>query len=185
MIGARRLTAVALVLTLGACSKKAAEPNSGEAGTPASSAASVAASSSAMPSADPNAPKVDDTLFGRLADEAKNRPSIKPNADDVYAALDKAGFPVNDRKQSLGTTYKSSYCTGGYTKDQSLAVNVCEYKDDAAAKTGLDYAKTLFPGMANRSVYGHKSTLLTIINQKADPAADVRAKKIVAIYNGL
>jgi hypothetical protein len=38
--------------------------------------------------------------------------------------------------------------------------------------------------MANRMVVGHKTTLLTIINQKGDGAADARAKKIAALYMG-
>jgi hypothetical protein len=176
--------AAAAVAAEGGCTKKTAvEPDPPDAGGPAPSAAS--ATPVALPSADPNAPKLDDTLFGRLNVENQSRPKVTPNADDVFAALDKAGVGTLERKQSLGKTYKAAYCTGAYTKDMSVAVDVCEYADEAAAKTGLDYAKTLFPGMTNRAVWGHKSTLLITINQKGDPAGDVRAKKIGAIYMGL
>jgi hypothetical protein len=130
-------------------------------------------------------PRTDQTLFGLLGAEAARRPSLSPSADDVYAALEKAGQAVGDRKQSLGRTYEAAYCTGGYTKDAALAIDVCEYPDDMSAAAGLERARTLFPGMANRSVYGHKATLLTIIEQKAGPAADERAKKIAAVYMSL
>src|SRR5215472_9638305 len=66
-------------------------------------------------------PGPDRTLFGMLGAEAAARPKLSPGADDVYAALDKAGYAVGDRRQSLGRTYKASYCAGGYTKDMALA----------------------------------------------------------------
>jgi hypothetical protein len=186
-------SALFLLLGLAACSRGAAEPSSnGPSGPPiaatAASAAATAATTSGVPAAapvDPPAARPDDTLFGLLGAEAQNRPRIQPNADDVYGALQKAGYAVGDRKQSLGRTYKAAYCTGAYTKDGSLAVDVCEYPDEAAAKTGLAAARTLFPGMSSRTVVGHKATILTVINQRGEVAADARAKRIATLYASL
>jgi len=188
-------SALVLLLGLVACSRGAAEPaSSGPSGTPVA-ATPAPATSAAAATAAPNAPaatavapgatRPDETLFGLLGSEAQNRPHIQPNADDVYGALQKAGYAVGDRRQSLGRTYKASYCTGAYTSDGSLAVDVCEYPDEAAAKTGLATARTLFPGMTSRTVVGHKATILTVINQRGEVAADARARRIATLYASL
>jgi hypothetical protein len=116
--------------------------------------------------------------------EAANRPGVKPTADDVYAALSSAGVAMGERKQSLGATYHAAYCNGGYTQDGALAVNVCEYANDADATAGRDYALTMFPNLATRTVYAHKANTVTVIEQKTDPAAKATAKKIVTAFNG-
>jgi hypothetical protein len=126
-----------------------------------------------------------ETLYGRLQREAQNRPSIKPNADDVFAALDKAGVGVPQRKQSLGSTYHAAYCTGGYTSNMALAVNVCEYANVAAAQAGADYAKTVLPNMTNRFVSTNKSTILMIVDQNQDPKTPPLRAKITSTYAGL
>jgi hypothetical protein len=176
------LAAIAIAIALPSCTKKDAEPEAARlpSSTPASAPAPAAAPA-LLPAA--RDPRPDDTLFGLLATEAQSRPRIQPAADDVFAALEKGGLAVADRKQSLGRTYKAAFCTGGYTKDASLAVSVCEYPDDAAAKAGLDAARALFPGMSNRTVAGHKSTLIIVINEKGDAAADARAKRVIALYS--
>lgn len=174
---ARPLPLLVLALSLAACSRSApAEP------TPAVAATAAPPPPPAAAAADPASAKPDETLFGLLGVEAQSRPKIAPNADDVYAALEKAGYAIGERRQSLGRTYKAAYCTGAYTKDASLAVDVCEYPDEASARAGLARARELFPSMANRMVFGRKGTLLTVINQKGDAAADARAKKIAAVY---
>jgi hypothetical protein len=136
-------------------------------------------------SADPNAPSPGDSLFSRLGHEAANRPKIKPNADDVYAALEKAGSGVPTRKQSLATTYHAAYCTGGYTADASLAVDVCEYADETSAKAAYDYSKSLFPGMTTRTVASNKATVLVVIEQKSDAATVASRKKVVSLYQAM
>jgi hypothetical protein len=184
------LVPLVLALPLLACTPSSAPEaaSSGAAGPPANATTTVAAPTRATASTAPaerSASKPDDTLFGLLGVEAMNRPKIEPNADDVYRAFERAGYAVGDRKQSLGRTYQASYCTGGYTKDGSLAIDLCEYPDDAAAIGGLARAKTLFPGMTSRTVVGRKATLLTIINQRGDAAADARAKRVAAVYASL
>ncbi len=177
-------------LGLVACSKKTQEADPPDVGAPAPSASAAAAAPSAAPSApeppDPFATsKPDDTLFGVIAEEGQHRPTIKPNADDVFAALSKAGIKISNLKPSLGRTYKAAYCTGGPTDDMGIAVIVCEYPDDKAAGAGLEAAKKTFPTMTNRTEYTHKSTMLIAVNRKGDAAGDERVKKVVAVYNTL
>jgi hypothetical protein len=181
---------VAVTLAVTGCTKgNAQEAAALEAATTASGASAAAAAApaapKAIPSVDPNAPSPGDSLFSRLGHEAASRPKIKPNADDVYAALDKAGVGVPTRKQSLGSTYHATYCTGGYNADASLAVDVCEYADEAAGKAGYDYSKTLFPGMTSRTVVANKATVLVVIDQKSDAATVALRKKVVSAYQAL
>ena len=125
-----------------------------------------------------------ETLMGLIGREAASRPNVKPDADDVFAAIDKAGVTMGDRKQSVGATYKAAYCTGGYTKDGALAVSVCEYATAADATAGHDYAKTMFPNLNTREVWTHKTNTLTVIQQQTDDAAKATQKKIVDAFNG-
>lgn len=175
------LAVVLLSHVVSGCTKgNAQEPAPSGASTIAAPAASTAMASAGAGAASPG-----DSLFSRLGHEAANRPAIKPGADDVYAALDKAGASVPTRKQSLGTTYHAAYCTGGYTASAALAVDVCEYADEASAKAGYDYTKTLFPGMTNRSVAANKATVLVVIEQKSDDATVALRKKVVSTYQAL
>jgi hypothetical protein len=163
------------------CSKKHEELTTGPVTTPPS--ASQAAPAVSAPPGPSDVPG--ETLYGRLQREAQSRPSIKPSADDIFAAFDKAGSPVPQRKQSLGSTYHAAYCTGGYTSNMALAVNVCEYADDVAAEAGADYAKTVFPNMKNRFVSTNKSTILIIVDQNQDPKTPPLRAKITNTYAGL
>ncbi|MGD0675086.1 MAG: hypothetical protein ABSC94_06675 [Polyangiaceae bacterium] len=121
-----------------------------------------------------------ETLFGRLARDAKNRPPIKPNADDVFSTLQTAGASIGQKQQTMATTYRADYCIGGYTADRALAVNVCEYGDGEAAAAGRALSKSLFRKMPTREVWSHKATTLTIIQLKPD-GADLE-KRIVNAY---
>jgi hypothetical protein len=121
-----------------------------------------------------------ETLFGRLARDARNRPHIKPNAEDIFSTLERAGAMVPQKEQTMGNTYKASYCIGGYTADRTLAINVCEYIDDDAADAGGKLSKSLFPHMAGREVYNHKATTLTIVRLTPDGA--VLERKLVDAY---
>jgi hypothetical protein len=178
------LSLVALASVQGCTKKSAIEPDISEGGTAASASAATAASAKPVQSVDPSQPQPGDTLPGILVREAANRPKIKPNADDVYAALEKAGVTVPKRQQALGSTYHASYCSDGYTADGLVAVQVCEYTDETAGKAGYEYSKAAFPNMSSRTVWGHKATTLTVIVQKAGPAADALEKKLSAAYLG-
>jgi hypothetical protein len=169
------------------CGKK----DAGTAGpAPATSPSAMASTSAAPPVAGsavdntgPLAPG--ESLMGRLDREAKSRPKVSPTADDVFAACDKLGAGVAQRQQSLAATYKASYCIGGYTPGNALAVNVCEYADEASASAGRDMSKKLFPTLATRGVWSHKAATLTIIQEKQDDATSALEKKIVAAFNAL
>ncbi len=121
--------------------------------------------------------------MGAIVREGQNRPTAKPNADDVFAAMVKAGVAVGERKQSLGSTYKAAYCTGGYTTDGALALSVCEYASEAEATAGRDFAATLFPNLTTRSVRAHKTNTLTVIEQKTDADAKAAEKKAFDAFN--
>jgi hypothetical protein len=168
------------------CSKKETEPTP-PAVTASSATASSAAAADAAALASPTAPLgPGETLSGQLAAEAQHRPAIKPNADDVFAAFERAGAPVPRKQQSLGKTYQSPFCEGGYTKDAKLAINVCEYLDASAAAAGLAVAKTTFPGITNRKLWTHKATTVAIIEQvQGDSEVPATEKKLADVYMGL
>ena len=186
------------VLALAACSKPASEN-----GAPASSASSpptvtapTPRPSGGQPLAAPppvpmgsNAPSTDPmaTLFGQLDTELKHRPPVHPNVDDGFAALAKAGVPITTPQQSLGTTYRAAFCRHGVTAARDMSVAFCEYPDAAATAVGLTEAKKLFPGLASRHVYAHKTMLLITIFQQGDitPAVTAAQNRVVATFNTL
>jgi hypothetical protein len=109
---------------------------------------------------------------------------VKPNADDVFAAVAKASVAMGDRKQSVGATYKAAYCTGGYTTDGAISVSVCEYATEADAIAGRAFAKTMFPNLDTREIWAHKTNTVTVILQRIDDAARAEEKKVVEAFNG-
>ena len=81
--------------------------------------------------------------------------------------------------------YHARYCTGGYVGDEGLAVNLCEFADEASAAAGLAYATSVFQSMTNRKVFLRKATTLTVIEQRTDPATLALEKKLTAAYSNL
>ena len=126
-----------------------------------------------------------ETLAGKFGRELKSRPNLHPNAEDIFAALAKAGVVVAAPSQSLGATYKADYCTGAITSDGLMSAMVCEYGNEADAITGRDYSKSIFPNLATRTVTAHKTNTLTIIDQKSTDASKAEAKKAVDAFNAL
>lgn len=179
------------------CDKKDAAP-----GTPASATPPPAPSSAAAPtpSATPlpvppaapngaNAPASDPvaTLFGRMAEELKNRPPVHPSVDEGFAAFTKAGVTVPKTEQSLGTTYKAAFCEHGLTTAGDMAILLCEYADEAHAKSGLAEAGKLFLALEGRHSWTRKTLLMTITFQDhpAKPQALEEEKKVLAAFNAL
>lgn len=179
---AATIVLAALACLAAGCTKKtAAEPEAVEAGTAAPTASAASASAPTPPvSFDPNAPQPGDTLGTIMMKEAANRPHIQPNADDIYANLQKMGIAIGKQKQGLGRTYRASYCTGADTADGNLGVNICEYKDEAAAKAGVDVSQ--MPGVAGHRVLQHKATVLTLILRKTGSAAESLDKRVGDAY---
>jgi len=124
----RSLMFVATVLVLAACSRKT-EPSSGSEAVPASSVAPPAPAENASVSAAPQAfapSGIAATLSERLLNEAKSRPPILPNADDVLVAFAKVGGGIAAKRQGLAATYKASFCEGGTTSDGTVTLSICE-----------------------------------------------------------
>jgi len=101
-------------------------------------------------------------LGGQMSFELQHRPSIGPTAEQVFAALDKAGIKLTGVTQYLGSTMKAAYCAGGRSAT-GVVVAVCEYQTADAAKAGLEWMKTRFKGLApdaNRHL--RRGTVLTL-----------------------
>jgi len=197
----RRATSFALLAatsvgTMTACTKKAAEdvpvpseaapvPSGssaeGPSGTP-TPAPPPAANGANNPSTDPMA-----TMFGTMATELKNRPNVHPSVDDGFAAFAKVGVSIPAPKQSLGTTYKASYCSHGLTDAKDMSVLLCEYPDETHAMAGLVESKKLFPGLAARQTWSHKSLLMVTIFQdpKLIASATPKRQNVLAAFNAL
>lgn len=120
--------------------------------------------------------------MGRLGREASSRPKVSPTADEVLAALEKAGADIPSKQQSLGDTYKANYCIGGYTVDGAFALSACEYTDAAAADAGRDLSKQILVRVTTRDVWSHKADTLAIVQLKADDATTARKKKLLAAF---
>jgi hypothetical protein len=135
-----------------------------------------------VPSGDPMA-----TLIGTMATELKSRPGVHPSVDDGFAAFAKAGVPIIEPKQSLGTTYKASYCSHGLTTAKDLSVLLCEYPDEARAAAGFAESKKLFTALSTRQTMSRKTLLLATIFQLPDHSASATAaqKTVVATFNAL
>ena len=156
-----------------------AAPKASATGTPAPPPAPNGANSAA---ADPMA-----TVFGGMADELKNRPSVHPNVDDGFAAFAKAGVVVDAPTQSFGRTYKAAFCKHGLASDKTMSVLLCEYPDEAQAALGLAESKKAFPALTTRDTYARKTLMLATIKQgEQHPDVTLAAqKKVVATFNAL
>ena len=124
------------------------------------------------------------TLAGRLAQEARSRPPIHPNADEILAAFAKAGGVVPTKNQGLGSTYNAKFCEGGTTEDGLVTISICEYADADSAKAGLQALQEIFPAKAATHVL-RKDTVLTTLKLKDGPAAQALESKLLAAYKGL
>jgi len=127
------------------------------------------------------------TLFGTMASELRSRPGVHPSVDDGFAALAKAGVPIPQPKQSLGSTYKAAYCAHGVTAEKDISVLLCEYADAEHAALGAVESRRLFPGAAKRVTTAHKALLLvtTVQNDEHPDATAAAQKKVVAALSAL
>jgi hypothetical protein len=151
---------------------------------PPSAAVEALAPAPATPGASVPAPGLD-TLTGRLLAEARNRPGVRPTADEVLAALGKLGATVPNKQQSLGDTYKARYCLGGYTPDGAFALSACEYPDAEAADAGRDLSRQILARVTARDVWSHKASTLAIVQLKPDATTVAREKELVAAFLAL
>ena len=146
------MRSLVVIIALGACSHR--EPKA-----PPPPPASAPATQG-IPGSQDLAPLAN--LGAVLSNEARHRPAVKVPAEKLFDALGKQGIALATHHQVLATTANAAYCDLGVTKD-TLAIAVCEYPSEAAARKGkqlLDsrYAK-LVPD-AVRTIKG--STLVTV-----------------------
>ncbi len=144
---------------------------------PVNSAPLAAGPNSASPPFDPAAVG---GLKLTLDRESASRPTGTPKAEQVFAALEKAGVKVDGIRQQLGATHGANYCSGGATA-AGLGVNVCEYADAEAATAGRERSLKLLAGIKNREIFVNKKTTLTMMRgDGATGAAQERDKAVEA-----
>jgi hypothetical protein len=168
------------------CSKRSDAPPAAATPSPVAAGSSAPAPPATDTSAAPQPPSggLALTLADRLAAEARNRPRIQPNADDVLTAFAKIGGAVANKKQGLGATYSASFCEGGTTTDGAVTMSICEYPDGDATKAGLAALETIYPAKQAKHVM-HKDTVLTTLRLQDGPAAQALETKLVAAYAAL
>ena len=176
------LATYALLGALGSlsCDKKSetASPD------PASTASATSAALPAKPvtsgaagasSAAPAPMGMDQSFAGRLVQESKTRPGLKPSVEDVFAMAEGLGAAVPTKQQTIAATYKASYCVGGFTTSKKLSINVCEYPDEAAATAGMAVSNRMFKSLTRRTVYVRKATTMALF--ETDDAPDKALEK--------
>ena len=128
----------------------------------------------------------------RFQIEATSRPAnIKPNVESVYAALEKAGISVVDKKQHLGQTFGARYCMGaravkGTTdKDPNqLYLSVCEFVSNEVAEMSKTYSSDALKS-ANRVVHAKAQTTFTVRGESDAPEIKAQMDKALATYDAL
>lgn len=113
------------------------------------------------------------TVGGRLEYEATHRPAATPKAEDVLAALDRAGIALAEQKQYVAMTVKAAYCVGGQTAE-GLSIAICEYASPAEAAAGRAYVTDRFriPDL-ERVIHVRGATTLALGHHTGAPLAPV------------
>ena len=184
-------SALALLVAVGAfsaCAKSKPEP--GEARPAAASASVTVATPSATPpsaaAASAGAGPVGRaivTIQDKLDSEKDGRPKDTPKVEDVFAAIEKTGAALTDKKQHVGSVYGAQYCMGA--KSESVAYSACEYESADAAKAGRETSMKAFQ-TGNRDIFTNKKTTLTILQPSPKtPASEALAKKSVEAFTKL
>jgi hypothetical protein len=132
----------------------------------------------APPPADPDAFAL--PLAARLDREAHRRPPGTPTAEEVLAALVRAGLPLERTQQVLASTVGAAYCSSAVT-EKGVAVAVCEYPAEDAARRGLEYSHRAFDRLIpGRRLLLNRSTMLTVTG-----ANDAEAKQAANVFAAL
>jgi hypothetical protein len=171
----RHLVLVGLVLAA-ACNRDSKAPPAPPPPAPHEVAhAAAAATLDRAAAEEPAAAAAMQTIAGRLQYEASHRPAGTAKAEDVLAALAKAGLPLADGpRQYLGKVIGAEFCMGG-TTDDGLAVSVCEYASPAAAAAGKAAVEQRFADLTPvRDIVVRGATTLTLTGRPDAPLADRR-----------
>jgi hypothetical protein len=122
------------------------------------------------------------TLQDRLEAEKEQRATDTPKAEEVLAALEKAGLTLTDKKQHVASVYGAMYCLGAKSEG-GIGYSVCEYASPEAAKSGRDASEKAFATVANRELATNKKTVLTILQPASKtPQSQDAAKKSFDVF---
>lgn len=173
----------ALVLATG-CAKKA-EPKENEQAQPPPPAAPASppptATNAAIAAPNPPIPngpvgRAILSLEDKMQAEKADRPTDTVKAEDVFAALQKAGIPLNDVKQGVGSVYGAKYCASA--KSGEMAFGVCEYATPELAAKGREDSLKALQVVPNREIKINKKTTLTVRQPPTKtPETEALAKK--------
>jgi hypothetical protein len=119
-------------------------------------------------------------LQGRFVKEAANRPTGTPRVEDVYGAIAKAGFPLEEQQQHLASPFKASYCVGAKTKPD-IALSVCEYPSVEIAQKGKAESEKI--KILNRELFLNGATTLTVRLGDENVDSEAAKKKIVEAFS--
>src|SRR5262249_31328215 len=126
----------------------------------------------------------------RFEIEKSSRPAgIHPNAEEVFAALKKAGLQIIEEKQHLASPLGARYCVGAKTVEGEqtiLWLSVCEYVTPDLAKSAGAYSEeTLSFSIKNRKVYANRNTALVVKLEQDKPENQQASSKAVEVFTKL
>ena len=124
-------------------------------------------------------------LLTRLALESRSRPASAVRVEDVLDALAGAKLGLARRKQYLAATVRAAYCMGGQTASQ-IAVAVCEYPNEKAARAGRRYSLERFQRVAPvREIYLNGRTMLSLTRSARTADGDRQVARAAAVFLAL
>lgn len=128
-------------------------------------------------------------IADRFQTEERARPKdIKPNVESVYAALEKAGFTIADKKQHLAQTFGARYCVGARAVKgdvTQLQLSVCEFVSNEVAKMSQSYSAEALNQIPNRVIHAKAQTTLTVREEADTPENKSASDKALAAYDAL
>ncbi|MBF5043784.1 hypothetical protein FGE12_15410 [Aggregicoccus sp. 17bor-14] len=164
------LASLLVPLLLSACQRPApAEP----------AAAAEAPAPRAAPAAEPLPP----LLALRLAQEAEARPTGTPRAEEVLAALQRAGLHLGEHQQYLASASGARYCYGARSQ-RGLRLSVCEYGDVASARAARQRVLRAL-GSPERAVLLNRATTLQLQRPVGSPDAEAEARTAAQAFQKL
>lgn len=120
----------------------------------------------------------------QLASEARNRSTGALSADQILSALARANVKVADPRQEIATVHRANFCVGGST-DNGLALSVCEYDSDEAARAGREHSLKMFAAIPNREIFVHGRTALVLRADRVAPGEHPDARRAVEAFRRL
>lgn len=123
-------------------------------------------------------------LANLLLNESHTRPANTPKAEDLYAALAKAGMKIVDQKQHAASPFGAKFCLGAEAENQ-LSLSVCEFDSAEAAKGGQDMSLKAFKTVPNRELLINKATLLTVREYSKTAEIDAASKRAKQLFMAL